>query len=540
MTLSSPLMELRARAEAALKARFPDVTGVGIGLREKDGQVTNQPALRVYVTKKRDVNELGENELLPAVFESYPIDVLERIELAPAHCEDIKMHSRMVGGITISTFKRPSASTAFGRGTLGFFATLPDVAPPKNVVLVSNHHVLAHNDAVEGDKVYQAKGIALVSPPAAHLAQTDLELDEFGQPIGRKIGKIDRLVEEAVHPFSYDASTPIDYWVDCATAKLDIEISSTCNKSTGINYKNEIRGLEIGPTGTNPDGNSRIVDIGRVRPEDIAAGEFDGTNTDPADDYVVYKVGRRTSRTVGKVFEAYLPADPASPFDRPGAFMIISTEPDCDGIDRFAAQGDSGSAIMNADNELVGMLFAVGTPPNENIAFACHIHPVIDVLGVEPITDANPPLGPAGSTRDDQPGAFMPLEAHTIALRSRIEAHPKIGPLYASFMEHWDEIVMLINHRRPLLVAWHRAKGPTFVAHLSESARTPGHRIPFEIEGIYRRDVVERMAELLQAEGSDELRAYIAAHRGAALALIDSFDDLHRLVEDLGTETTDA
>lgn len=539
MSVSSPLMALRARAEKALKERFADVTGVGIGLRQKDGAVTNFPALRVYVTKKRALDELRDDEVIPATFEDYPVDVVEHIKCIPAHCEDKKLYARMIGGISISNLKPEPGTAALGRGTLGFFATIQGEGPPDNVALVSNHHVLAAAGAVDGDAIYQVKSIDLPSPPAAELGQTAVELDQTGQPIKRKIGNINNIGQEAVHPFSYDASPPIDYFVDCATAKLDIRISSTCNKSTGINYKNEIRKLRIGASGSD-EGNSRIVDIERVRPEDIAAGEADGSNVDPADDYVVYKVGRRTSRTVGKVIEAYLPTDPAAAVDITGAMMIMATEPDCDGFDRFGAQGDSGAAIINADNNLVGILFGVGNPPDGNIAYASHIHPVIDYLGIDPITDANPPLGPAGSTRNDQPGALMHIEANTVALRARIEAHPQMGPMYRRFMQHWDEIVMLVNERRRLLVAWHRAKGPTYVAHLSESARTPGHRIPFEIDGIKRDQLVERMADLLYAEGSESLRAYIAAQRDDALALINSFDDLHQFVAEVEAENAHA
>jgi hypothetical protein len=537
--IDSPLMELRTRAEAALKMKYPDVLGVGFGLREKDGAVTNSPALRVYVKKKRSLDELSKKEILPDSFEDVPIDVLEPAEMVPIHCEDITKYTRMIGGITLSTYKR-NQNGQLNNGTLGFFATVRNEAPPKNIVLVSNNHVLGFAGATNGDTVWQAEGIDRSSPPAAHLIQTDLRLDEFGKPVGRVLGKIDNIGQYGPHQFSYDASPEIDYFVDCATARLDIEISSTCNKSTGINYKNEIRGLRIGATAQNPDGNSRIVDIARIRPEDVAGGELDGSNTDPSDDYVVYKVGRRTSRTVGKVVDVYRPSMPGAPFDRPGAFQIVATETDCDNFDRFGAEGDSGAAIINENNELVGILFASGKPPNTNMSFGCHIHPVIEFLQIDPITDANPPIGPAGTARDDQPGAFMPIEAHVVALRERIEAHERAGPLYTGFMEHWDEIVMLVNHRRPLLVAWHRTKGPTFVAHLSESARKPGHRIPFEIDGVSRREVLERMADLLTEEGSSELRAFIAANREEALALIDRFDDLHSFVDVLETEKVDA
>ena len=49
---------IRAKLAAAPDLlKRPDVTGIGVGYREKNGQVTGEPAIRVYVEHKRLLNE---------------------------------------------------------------------------------------------------------------------------------------------------------------------------------------------------------------------------------------------------------------------------------------------------------------------------------------------------------------------------------------------------------------------------------------------------------------------------------------------------
>lgn len=72
-------------------------------------------------------------------------------------------------------------------------------------------------------------------------------------------------------------------------------------------------------------------------------------------------------------------------------------------------------------------------------------------------------------------------------------------------------MIALVNHRRPVTVAWHRSKGPTFLAHFVNNARDPAHLIPFEVEGITREKMIQRMAEVLTQQGSQELQQVIPA-----------------------------
>lgn len=494
------LAAIHARAEAEL-TRIPGVLGVGFGRKEVDGKVTDQVSLRVYVAEKKSPAELAPEEMVPDSFEGIPTDVLVVREIKRVPCEDQDTHSPLIGGISITDFHGSGGSS--GRGTLGFFATLNGVAGPENVVLITNHHVLA--SAAVGDTVYHPQWMTPSGGgPRAMVTNTG------------PIAKVHALPAEADHNFTYPGEAAADYFVDCASAKLDICISSWCNTNCGVSYKNEIRDLNIG-------GNSRIESVARVAQSDLNA----------PGDYVVYKVGARTSKTTGHVIDI---AAVISGGNR--LIEIDAAAPDCDGIDRFAAEGDSGSAVINAQNQLVGLLFAVSAS-DASRAFACHIHPVMDRLAITPISAANPPVGPAGQARADVRGFIDGLN-ETIPLRERFLATPQGTEVYAAVLAHRAEVVALVNHRRPVTVAWHRAQGPAFLAHGVENARNPGHRVPREIDSVDRETLARRMAEILTLHGSAELKDAMAQWLPVVLAHIDDFDSLHDLVGRFEPESADA
>jgi len=53
------------------------VIGVGIGFREKDGQMTDQMALIVSVSKKLSTSEVSAADFIPIEIEGVPVDVKE-------------------------------------------------------------------------------------------------------------------------------------------------------------------------------------------------------------------------------------------------------------------------------------------------------------------------------------------------------------------------------------------------------------------------------------------------------------------------------
>ena len=72
--------------------------------------------------------------------------MVEPVRPVPVHCEDRRQHYPLVGGITITSFQQDSDGL-YSSGTLGLFASINGKQPPKNIVLVSNNHVLRYPGA---------------------------------------------------------------------------------------------------------------------------------------------------------------------------------------------------------------------------------------------------------------------------------------------------------------------------------------------------------------------------------------------------------
>ena len=68
------LRAVKAAHEADLMGK-PNVVGVGIGLRQRAGQMTEEPAIVVSVTHKVSDAELSPWEVIPCELEGVPVDV---------------------------------------------------------------------------------------------------------------------------------------------------------------------------------------------------------------------------------------------------------------------------------------------------------------------------------------------------------------------------------------------------------------------------------------------------------------------------------
>ena len=488
------ILELRERAREQLLG-IPGVLAVGFGLKQVAGELTERRVLRVYVDEKKPLDALAPDDVVPSEIEGVQTDVLTIPRSQSSGTLDTDRHSPLLGGITITNL-RPSSTNKIEEGTLGCFATVDGLGGPKNVVLMSNNHVLTANSGVVGNTIYQPNHIG-------GLIDADNK---------NPIGEIHNLGVEGNHPFTYPTESQVDYYLDCATALLAIDISSWCDCNCGVSYKNELREL-------NNAGNSKLEGVARA-----------------VDGETVFKSGRTTGSTQGVIEDplgSTILTDKNPPVQADNVIMITPTNPP---NQVFQDHGDSGAALVNDQNQLIGLMFSSQDPtlPSPK-AFACHIAPVLDLLKVTPISTQNPPVGPAGQARSSRlarvgGASGDSLEDHTVELQDRLRRTPAGAALYATFLEHRSEIVGLVNRNRPTTIAWHRGKGPTFFAHFAENARHPQHRIPLDIEGVTRRDLAERMEEAMMASGSERLRQAIAEHRETVLALLDDFDDLHELV----------
>jgi hypothetical protein len=499
------LAALHRRAETELM-KYPGVVGVGYGFKETQGGVTDRLAFRVYVKEKKPESQLGPGEAVPPSYEGFPTDVLIAEKVKKLHCEDISTHDPLISGISVSNLKQ-AADGSVGAGTLGFFAHMNGVSGPKNVVLVSNAHVLLANGAQKGDTIHQNKMVET----GGVVTGVDLTTNA--------VAKIENVGLEGNMPFSYPGEAASQFFVDCTSARLKISISSCCHTNCGTSYKNEVRGLNLDRTA---DGKgsaySKIDNVNRVAQSNLV----------PGTPYVVYKVGRRTSKTKGKVVEVAKTTDGGGK----NVIVIHATEPNCNGELRFADVGDSGSALVNEKNELVGLLFAV-SQSDMKTAFACHIAPVLHKLDIKPITVANPPVPPAGQAVAQMAAVIEEGVDHGAALRRKFYASARGAEIAELVERHVDEVIHLVNHCRPVTIAWHRHQGPAFLAHLLENARDPSHAVPAEIEGVSRETLMRNIADALFAHGSAELRAAMAPYRELALAIAARLHSLHEVVEEI-------
>jgi hypothetical protein len=65
---------VRAAHEADLMKKA-NVVGVGVGLRRRRGQLTDEPAIVVSVTEKLPPSRLASEDIVPRELEGVPVDV---------------------------------------------------------------------------------------------------------------------------------------------------------------------------------------------------------------------------------------------------------------------------------------------------------------------------------------------------------------------------------------------------------------------------------------------------------------------------------
>lgn len=506
------MFAIRERAEAAFKQQYPGVHGVGIGFRTRGGQRTSEVVLSVVVQVKKPLDQLAPEDVIPSTFEGMSTDVqtfLYGHELPGTDCENHLQFDPLVGGATVSTMRtitRPDGSPGVETGTLGFFATVTGLTAPKNVVLVTNAHVVEGAGATVGTTVYQPA----YSNRTGSWNVVGLGGETATGPQAASIGPI-----HAIVPRAPDGN---GFYIDAASVQLNFCISSCCNSNCGLKFlPHAIRQLNVG-------GANDIVDIAPAN--SVNVGD------------TVYKVGSTTARTAGTVLHVmHLGHEAVTNVPWPKIIVVsaasMSDATNCGGNLRFADHGDSGSALIDAQGRLIGLVFA-GNPP-DGTGFACYIEPVLAALNATAITRTHSITGnPAAEGTALTTPAFIDGRPNmTPRLRARALASEAGRTLWAVGDRHRLEVQRLVNDNRRVAVAWHRHKGPQFLARVIANARDPERRLPADIDGVTRAALLQAMAKALTEHGSDALRADIERHGARAHALLDAGDDLHELVEHL-------
>jgi hypothetical protein len=504
--------DLDAKLEEARRVlkRISGVHSVGWGYKEIAGSLTQRLAFRVYVRQKKPLAALSKSDLIPAELFGIPTDVLLVIGGEKFTCIDTDAHRPLVGGITISPMKLWIANGGSGEvdfGTLGFFGTINNATSHDRYVLLTCNHVLNFQGTVVGDKVYQPQFVT-------RSGVTGVDPNDPGA-----IGEIHHMGRNGNGPFTYSAADGGgggSYFVDCASAKINTCYSSWCKTNCSTRLENTILGLAI-------NSSNAIEGIQRVRKQDLPQGGA----------YPVTKVGRATGRTVGNVADVDVQGEDNTTHAKEDNIIVIhNTGPNCEGGAIFADHGDSGAVVVNSDRKIIGLLYggdmAIGTGK------ACHIHPVLDLLGITMVSTQNP-IAYDGRTTALESQIFFesagPDLARATALRDEILRSHRGREFRTVVEKHREEVVYLVNHVRPVTVAWHRVHGPDFLAHILHASRYATYSVPREFQGVARDVALARLAEVLKQHGSPALRSGIEAYGDEIAILLAEADDIEMLAE---------
>lgn len=548
-----------ARAREAMGS-LKNVVGVGLGAKHTAGAYTEVVAFVVFVDQKERAQDLAPADRVPATFEGYRTDVRVVEHPQPGACDNRATYETIQGGIQI-TLKVVVLPMGPGLlpGTLSCIVRRRNDPSHENCYILSNKHVLYGLNSGANDFVYHP------FPPEQSPTGTE----------GKALGPVmpGGIFDNA--PFLADPTLPpVSVFLDCAIARVDLD--STCCGSTCTKDKVKTAEtiIDLNRNGVNTMSNVRNV---------LADANFVGES--------VWKVGRTTGKTRGKVrfvdshFHTTDPTIPTPPIiDALNTIGIeFEAEPphppdppppltNCHGNTWFAERGDSGSIVVDAQNRVVGIITHVPLPPGATptaLSYACHIVPILDRLGIcipctpggahgttsatdgsglqraakttpttwdTQLVDGQVAFARSGgdASEHDEPAlpALMHLSDSELdvmqARLAALRATPRGRALHDMFGEVRREVGYLIRNVRPVTVAWHRHKGPAFMTHVLNHLAGHTDRIPHDVQGVTRGDLLTRMREVLAVRGSNPLREALAQY-GDDLFAMATGPDCHTI-----------
>ena len=493
---------LLANLEAAKRELLekPNTLAVGIGIKESNGQFTDEISFRVYVTEKKSLAELAPQDAVPREVMGIktdvviPLQIKDRPDVCGTERRTLTKHRPLRAGIAIS----PDSTTY---GTLGWFGVL-DMDDSR--ILLTNKHVLYDNtqETITTSRPTAQPQLGSVSKCCCCECGSD-----------NVIG--DSLI--GIRNLSPLTSTSVDCAIarikpaDAATIAMTIANDATAEVLTVAGTAAAVVGQTVRKIGARS---------GFTRGTVVHIGDVAVAPTDPA--------GGAISIRTGQVLVIPDPAETYQVNDR-GTCKFA-----------FSNAGDSGSVILNADDNIVALLYAGDEKTNSvDITVANNIQNVLDALsnnGFQLHLSASP--GRVGAHNRTPFENRQPLP-HPVAqnyFEQLRDANPA-SLLRLLFDRHHREVLDLVNHRRPVTVVWHRHQGPAFVAALARSGRVEEYRVPFAINDITRKALLEAMEGVLRTHGSRALIADMDRFRDDIHALAaegESLEHLARLLCERG------
>lgn len=118
-------------------------------------------------------------------------------------------------------------------------------------------------------------------------------------------------------------------------------------------------------------------------------------------------------------------------------------------------------------------------------------------------------------------------------LEDRLQQSQTGKEVHAVFSAHAEEMMQLINHRRPVTVVWHRNHGPEFIGHVVKSGFEEDFEFPNEIEGVTIDKLLRRMASVMLDYASSGLRATIGKYYQLVMSWVGKVTNLSQLLDEI-------
>jgi hypothetical protein len=315
-TLAKARCAKEAHVASLLQKR--NVVGVGLGHKVRGGENSEELSVVVSVTRKEPPTALSARDMVPRTVEDVQTDVVETgvLRVLPARVEDLGPRDRWRPVVP------PGVSIGHYLITAGTFGCL--VGRDQEIFILSNNHVLANANACETWDPILQPGVA-----------------DGGGPEDR----IARLAEYV--PLTFD-SEPSECEVADWTARLLNRVAGALGSRHALHPVKK-----TGGTNQVDAALARPLSPNQVTTEILGIGAPVGAGTASLGTDV-QKAGRTTGLTEGVItqVEATVRIDYYGPKALFTGQLIASP---------MSEGGDSGSAVLDMQKRVVGLLFA-GSP----------------------------------------------------------------------------------------------------------------------------------------------------------------------------------
>lgn len=492
---------------------IPGIVGLGIGVN----------GWRVYVENESAANRCDSLARIPQQIHGFPTEiVLKQVSFS---CYGNDFQDTLKPGIQIVS------RGVSGSGSLGCFARL--TSDHKTVVLLSAGHVLYEHikaGSGSGNKCGQPD----VSCCCCHV---------IGRNRGNGSNGTNEVTVDFTHPTISGTGESKGSEIDCAVAVLNNKRPYTNDSQ----YYGMIKG-------TPPSGSLGVSGGDPVEKVGAETGHTKGTICQFNFTSVTYAAGGS-----GSVPNVLFPIGQqnTTSVEFVNQFLVVP-DPDPDDPSRktyFALDGDSGSVVVNGAKQVIGLVTAklpldaralglvspfVTNPIPQyagNLGVVSPIGKVLTSLGIEIVDNMQGTVPTAGATLtvpDDvlrERERVLAIERQFQGLQREICEKATGREVLERIKEHRAEVAWLIEKKRAVKVAWHRCHGPAYVAHCMRSLEDQRHVVPHEIDGITPLELIQRMARVLKAHGSDRLQHDVGHYELLALDLIAGCNSIWQLVD---------